>query len=160
MQGFVIFALILTFGYMVYFAVMITLDLHGKKDEKKSEEETFDVSDMTNEEQPVAVRERSDDPDGGDMTYTEHITDDGLRVVNPTGNVVPMMPPLDSREPEDPPQQHSSTTSAKLNEANEEHMEPIEPNVQVSYLPDEFMQNLNEKHNKRKIEKKNARDKL
>ena len=35
MSGFVIFALVLTFVYVVYFAVMITLDLHGKKDEKK-----------------------------------------------------------------------------------------------------------------------------
>ena len=39
MSGFVIFALVLTFVYVVYFAVMITLDLHGKKDEKKTEEE-------------------------------------------------------------------------------------------------------------------------
>lgn len=29
MSGFVIFALVLTFVYVVYFAVMITLDLHG-----------------------------------------------------------------------------------------------------------------------------------
>lgn len=83
MSGFVIFALVLTFVYVVYFAVMITLDLHGKKDEKKSEEETYDVGDMTNEEQPVAIEERNDNPDEGDMTFTEQITDDGLRVVNP-----------------------------------------------------------------------------
>ena len=58
------------------------IDLHGKKDEKKSEEETYDVGDMTNEEQPVAIEERNDNPDEGDMTFTEQITDDGLRVVN------------------------------------------------------------------------------
>lgn len=84
MSGFVIFALILTFVYVVYFAVMITLDLHGKKDEKKTEEETYDVGDLTNEEQPVAIEERNEGPDEGDMTFTEQITDDGLRVVNPT----------------------------------------------------------------------------
>jgi hypothetical protein len=50
MSGFVFFALVLTFVYVVYFSVMITLDLHGKKDEKESEEETYDVGDMTNEE--------------------------------------------------------------------------------------------------------------
>lgn len=81
----VIFALVLTFVYVVYFAVMITLDLHGKKDEKKTEEETYDVGDLTNEEQPVAIEERNEGPDEGDMTFTEQITDDGLRVVNPTG---------------------------------------------------------------------------
>ena len=55
MSGFVIFALVLTFAYVVYFAVQITLDLHGKKGEKSTEEETYDVSDMANEELPVAV---------------------------------------------------------------------------------------------------------
>ena len=65
MSGFVFFALVLTFVYVVYFAVMITLDLHGKKDEKKSEEETYYVGDMTNEEQPVAIEERNDNPDEG-----------------------------------------------------------------------------------------------
>ena len=58
MSGFVIFVLVLTFVYVVYFAVMITLDLHGKKDEKKSEEETYDVGDMTNEEQRAACSQR------------------------------------------------------------------------------------------------------
>lgn len=46
MSGFVIFVLVLTFVYVVYFSVMITLDLHGKKDEKKSEEDTYDVGDI------------------------------------------------------------------------------------------------------------------
>ena len=35
MSGFVFFALVLIFVYVVNFSVMITLDLHGKKDEKK-----------------------------------------------------------------------------------------------------------------------------
>lgn len=35
MSGFVFFALVLIFVYVVYFSVIITLDLHGKKDEKK-----------------------------------------------------------------------------------------------------------------------------
>ena len=152
-----IFALVLTFVYVVYFAVMITLDLHGKKDEKKSEEETYDVGDMTNEEQPVAIEERNDNPDEGDMTFIEQITDDGLRVVNPTGNVTPH-----SSFIEEPPitEQPSSTTSEELNEKNDEFLEHIEPEHQCSYLSEEFMQNLNNKHNTRKIEKKNARDKL
>ena len=30
MPGFVIFVLVLTFAYVVYFSVMITLDLHSK----------------------------------------------------------------------------------------------------------------------------------
>ena len=124
---------------------------------KKEEEETNDVGDMTNEEQPVAIEERNDNPDEGDMTFIEQITDDGLRVVNPTGNVTPH-----SSFIEEPPitEQPSSTTSEELNEKNDEFLEHIEPEHQCSYLSEEFMQNLNNKHNTRKIEKKNARDKL
>ena len=86
MPGFVIFVFVLTFAYVVYFSVMITLDLHSKKDEKKTDEETIDVSSMDNEEVPVSVEEHNDGPEGSDMTYTEQVTDDGLRVVIPTGN--------------------------------------------------------------------------
>ena len=137
MSGFVIFALVLTFVYVVYFAVMITLDLHGKKDEKKTEEETYDE---------------------GGMTFTEQITDDGLRVVNPTGNVPYPQPPSDEEQSQQP--QSHTVTSEELNEKNDEILEHIDPVPQCSYLSDEFMQNLNNKHNTRKIEKKNARDKL
>ena len=158
MSGFVIFALVLTFVYVVYFVVMITLDLHGKKDEKKTEEEAYDVGDLTNEEQPVAIEERNEGPDEGDMTFTEQITDDGLRVVNPTGNVPYPQPPSDE-ELSQQPQSHT-VTSEELNEKNDEILEHIDPVPQCSYLSDEFMQNLNNKHNTRKIEKKNARDKL
>ena len=94
MSGFVIFALVLTFAYVVYFAVQITLDLHGKKGEKSTEEETYDVSDMANEEQPVAVEEHTDDPDLSVPTYTEQVTEDGLRVLNPTGKSVVVNPPV------------------------------------------------------------------
>ena len=129
-----------------------------KKDEKKTEEETYDVGDLTNEEQPVAIEERNEGPDEGDMTFTEQITDDGLRVVNPTGNVPYPQPPSDE-ELSQQPQSHT-VTSEELNEKNDEILEHIDPVPQCSYLSDEFMQNLNNKHNTRKIEKKNARDKL
>ena len=68
MTPFVIFALVLTFAYVVYFTVMITIDLHAKKDEKKVEEENIDVSEFA-VEAPVVVEE-SDDPNGGTMTDT------------------------------------------------------------------------------------------
>ena len=85
MTPFIIFVLILTFGYLIYFTVMITLDLHGKKDERKVEEENIDVSEFA-EESPVVVDE-SDDPQGGVLTYTEEVDDNGLRVVTLSGNM-------------------------------------------------------------------------
>ena len=159
MSGFVIFALVLTFAYVVYFAVQITLDLHGNKGEKSTEEEIYDVGDMANEEQPVAVEEHNDDPDLSVPTYTEHVTEDGLRVLNPTGKSVVLNPPV-VEEPSQETQTELPVSSQELNEDNEAHLEHIDPKMQCSFFADEFMQNLNEKHNKRKIEKKNARDKM
>ena len=61
MSPFVIFAISLTIAYVIYYAVMITRDLYGKKEESKSNEEVFDVSSITEEEAAVAVNES----DGG-----------------------------------------------------------------------------------------------
>lgn len=57
MSPFVIFAISLTIAYVIYYAVMITRDLYGKKEENKSNEEVFDVSSITEEEAAVAVNE-------------------------------------------------------------------------------------------------------
>ena len=87
MTPFAIFALVLTFGYFIYFAVMITLDLTARPaDGQRSEEEDIDVEGMKDDgvEVPKVINETSD-IDGGMMTYTDTITDDGLRVVSPTG---------------------------------------------------------------------------
>ena len=61
MSPFLIFAISLTIAYAIYYAVMITRDLYGKKEENKSNEELFDVSSITEEEAAVAVNES----DGG-----------------------------------------------------------------------------------------------
>ena len=61
MSPFLIFAISLTIAYAIYYAVMITRDLYGKKEENKSNEEVFDVSNITEEEAAVAVNES----DGG-----------------------------------------------------------------------------------------------
>ena len=61
MSPFVIFAISLTIAYVIYYAVMITRDLYGKKEENKSNEEVFDVSSITEEDAAIAVNES----DGG-----------------------------------------------------------------------------------------------
>ena len=61
MSPFLIFAISLTIAYAIYYAVMITRDLYGKKEEAKSNEEVFDISNITEEEAAVAVNES----DGG-----------------------------------------------------------------------------------------------
>ena len=61
MGAFGIFAVVLTAIYVVYYAVMIFLDLHAKpKDETLSSAESFDVGDMGFEESKVV-----EETDGG-----------------------------------------------------------------------------------------------
>lgn len=71
MSPFVIFAISLTIAYVIYYAVMITRDLYGKKEENKSNEEVFDVSSITEEDAAVAVNES----DGGfSIAYKQYDT--------------------------------------------------------------------------------------
>lgn len=56
-----IFAVVLTVVYVVYYTVTIVHDLYGKPKEKTSGAETFDVSDMEDGDESVSV----DESDGG-----------------------------------------------------------------------------------------------
>ena len=163
MAPFTIFAFGLTFGYFIYFAVMITLDLTSKPaDDKKNEVEHIDVEGMTDEgvEVPKVINE-APDLDGGRMTYTDTITDDGLRVVSPTGTIADVSdeeePPVD---PDPISEGKEKMTSEELNEENEYGMEDIEPEAQYSMYADDFYDFINEKHNSRIIKKENVRDHL
>ena len=164
MAPFTIFAFVLTFGYFIYFAVLITLDLHAKPaDGQRSEEEDIDVGDMTDDgvEAPKVINEDSD-IEGGGMTYTDRVTDDGLRIVSPTV-VHPYQPEEDDtvEEPDLVPEEKEKKSSEELNEENENGMEDIEPAAQYCMFADAFYDHINEKHkNKRNIKKENVRDHL
>ena len=164
MTPFAIFAFVLTFGYFIYFAVMITLDLHAKPaDGQKNEEEDIDVEGMKDEgvEAPKVINEASD-LEGGRVTYTDTTTDDGLRVISPTGTIV--LSPEEEEpvvDPDPAPEEKEKMTSEELNEENEYGMEDIEPEAQHSMYADEFYAMLNENHkNTRNIKKENVRDHL
>lgn len=164
MTPFAIFAFVLTFGYVIYFAVMITLDLHAKPvDGQKAEGEEIDVGGMTNEEVEIP-KVITEDPDSEDarMTYTDSVDDDGVRVVTPTGAVVvPSEEEETAVDPEPEPEEKEKSTSEELNEENEYGMEDIEPEPQYSMYGDDFYAYINEKHNNsRNIKKENVRDHL
>ena len=164
MTPFAIFALVLTFGYFIYFAVMITLDLTARPaDGQRSEEEDIDVEGMKDDgvEVPKVINETSD-IDGGMMTYTDTITDDGLRVVSPTGSITNDPEEEDSSvDPDSVSEGKEKMTSEELNEENEYGMEDIEPEAQYAMYADDFYAFLNENHkNKRIIKKENVRDYL
>lgn len=61
MSSYLTFVLVLTAIYIIYYAVIITKDLYGKKDDAKTTEEVIDVSSMADAEESVAVEEN----DGG-----------------------------------------------------------------------------------------------
>lgn len=61
MKSFVIFAIVVTVIYIIYYAVIIVQELYGKPRDEKSQSESFDVSDMADEDESIAVSES----DGG-----------------------------------------------------------------------------------------------
>ena len=79
MKAYFIFAITLTIAYVIYFAVMITRDLYGNKDRKKSGEEEFDVSGF-DEEESVSVVENENGFNIGDNEYETHYVDENQNV--------------------------------------------------------------------------------
>ena len=75
MKAYLIFVLALTAAYLVYYAVMITNDLHGSGDKKKSGEEEFDVGEFDAEES-VSVVENDKGFNVGDNEYEKHYVDE------------------------------------------------------------------------------------
>lgn len=68
MKPFVIFAIVLTVAYIIYYTIVIVQDLYGKPKEEKSNAESFDVSDMT-EDNSIAVTESDGGFSVGDNRY-------------------------------------------------------------------------------------------
>lgn len=154
MTAFTIFVLFLTFAYVVYFAVMITLDLHKKKDVQKSGEEVFDVSDMSLQEEPTCIEEEVNNEESSVLKYTDEITDDGIRILNPVNGNQQSNEPAQSIQVENP----DESDNDELNEEHEENMEAIETEPQESIVSDYYYNHLNDLHNKRKLEKKGVID--
>ena len=57
MSTFGMFTIILVILYIVYYAVIISRDIYGKKSMRRSEEEEFDVSALQEDEIAVSVEE-------------------------------------------------------------------------------------------------------
>ena len=72
MKAYFIFVLVLTIAYIVYYAIMITKDLHENGEKKKSEEEEFDVSELMQKKVSVWWRTRRDSMSG--TTSMRHTT--------------------------------------------------------------------------------------
>lgn len=69
MKGFVIFAVVVTVLYIIYYTVLIVQDLYGKPKDETTKGETLDVSDMTDEDDSVTVSENEGGFSVGESQY-------------------------------------------------------------------------------------------
>ena len=89
-----IFALVLTIAYAIYYAVVIAKDLQGKKGRAHSTEEVFDLADME-EEESVQVSESGDSFHVGD---SENRPTDPIREGNEDASEQPVEKPRNAAE--------------------------------------------------------------
>ena len=73
MSSYLIFVLVLTAVYIIYYAVIVTKDLYGKKDDAKTTEEVFDVSNMAYAEESITVEENNGGFSIGGNSYDTHV---------------------------------------------------------------------------------------
>lgn len=113
MKSFVIFAIVVTVIYVIYYTVIIVQDLYGKPKEDKSQAESFDVSDLTEEEESIAVSESDGGFSVGDNQYETA---------------------YEERQLEEPQEDNSSTAEdnrphvlEKIQSAVEKKMEEVKP---------------------------------
>ncbi len=156
MSPFVIFAISLTIAYVIYYAVMITRDLYGKKEETKSNEEVFDISNITEEEAAVAVNES----DGGfsvadkqyDTSFQDGISyDDGYGMGTENNGTNGYSPDTDSSNREngvdeddenDTNQQRQKNVAESLQEKMDGQMESTSPIWIDGLWQDDFTESL------------------
>lgn len=84
-KSYLIFVIVLTIVYIIYYAVLITRELYGKKRETKSEEEFFEL-DNDDDEESVAVAESEGGFIVGNDNYetdSSEISVDGLQETAP-----------------------------------------------------------------------------
>lgn len=75
MSPFVIFAIVLTIAYIIYYGVNISRDLYGKKGQENETEEIFDMSNMAQIEEPIPVTEDGDGFVIGTQTSLENLSE-------------------------------------------------------------------------------------
>lgn len=132
MSGFWIFAIVLTAAYVLYYGIIISIDLYGKpKEQNKDSEEIFEIKDMEFE-QPKAVEETS-----GGFRISENDGEGGNKW-NETVTRKPTSSPAQEEAPKlDATGKPLSPAQEKINET-QQNMEDID--VQYSgELMDEAM---------------------
>ena len=129
MSAFIIYAIILTLAYIIYYSAMITKDAYARKDQTSDTSETFDVGDMNDRIESVTVNESkhgfylgdeiADEEDNANEEVLTDVTADDQEAT-------------DESELDFPSQaeQHAESADAMMVE--------FDPEFCVSFEPDEF----------------------
>ena len=148
MSPFLIFAISLTIAYAIYYAVMITRDLYGKKEEAKSNEEVFDISNITEEEVAVAVNESNGGFSVADKQYDTSFQDgtsydEGYGMGIENNGMSGYSPETDSSGREDDVNQQKPKNAAEsLQEKMDGQMESTSPIWIDGLWQDDFTESL------------------
>ena len=131
MSAFVIYAIILTLVYIVYYSAMVTREMYARKDQVSDTTETFDVGGMNDQIEPVAVNESRNGFYLGDTVAEEEdqVNEENITDVTDEGHVSVPGAGQASEEPSEA-EQHAESAEAM--------MEDIEPEFPAQYEPDEF----------------------
>lgn len=131
MSAFVIYAIILTLVYIVYYSAMVTREMYARKDQVSDTTETFDVGGMNDQIESVAVNESKNGFYLGDTVAEEEdqVNEENITDVTDEDQVSVLGTGQASDEP----------SEAELHaESAEAMMEDIEPEFPAQYEPDEF----------------------
>lgn len=147
MSPFLIFAFILTVLYIIYYAVIITQDVYKKKDQTNTEEvESFDVSQMNDEDKPIEV---SEDEKGftlktstGELIKAEETLPQESVPLNPMGTAQPNNVPInvpnkDLYNPDEVTDKENNVRMTFISDENE-----ISPEYSLQLDKNEFKQAL------------------
>lgn len=125
MSAFIIYAIVLTLAYIIYYSAMITKDAYARKDQTSDISETFDVGDMNGRIESVTVNESKHGFYLGDEIADEEeltdVTADDQETIDESDS-----------ESDAPSQAEQHAESA------EAMMEEIDPEFSDYFEPDEF----------------------
>ena len=89
MSAFAIFVCMLTFGYVIYYIVMIMQDLHKKGDTNPNKDiEEIDVSQMQETEEPTVVSENVQGFQTGQQYEDNQEGDSGITYINNEDDII------------------------------------------------------------------------
>jgi len=130
MSAFIIYAIILTLAYIIYYSAMITRDSYATKGQTSDTTETFEVSDMNGQIESVEVNESDHGFYIGDEISEDEDTvgKEDITNVEDEDRFIPETETEQSAP--SPAEQHAETVEAR--------MEDIQPEFTDEFEPDEF----------------------